>query len=128
MSRHALALIGGAVLLAAPMPVATAAAAAQPPHCPPGHAMKGWCSPGQARDARHSRDDRRSYERGYRDGQRDAWRAGQRLPRDVNYRVIRDYERHGYGPPPRGHAYYEVDGEVLLIQTATQLIVEALSR
>ena len=71
-------------------------------------------------------DDR--YERGYRDGQRDAWRAGQRLPRDVNYRVIRDYERHGYGPPPRGHAYYEVDGEVLLIQTATQLIVEALSR
>jgi hypothetical protein len=101
MSRHALALIGGAVLLAAPMPVATAAAA-QPPHCPPGHAMKGWCSPGHARDARHSRD--------------------------VNYRVIRDWERYGYGPPPRGHAYYEVDGEVLLIQTATQLIVEALSR
>lgn len=125
LTRTMFATAAGIALIAAP-----AAAFADPPHCPPGHAKKGWC--GYERDSRHhdgwddSRDAARAYREGYEDGRRDQWRAGQYLPRDIDYRIVRDYERYGYGPPPRGYEYYEVDGEILLIQTATRLIAEAL--
>ncbi|WP_022697638.1 RcnB family protein [Euryhalocaulis caribicus] len=121
-----LIVAGAGALLAAP-----AAAFADPSHCPPGHAKKGWCD----RDARYDRDrydrydrddyheERRAYEKGFRDGIRE----GQYLRDDVDYRVIRDYQRYGYAPPPRGHYYAQVDGEVLLVQAATQLIVQALA-
>lgn len=103
---------------------AAGAAQADPPHCPPGHAKKGWCD---ARQDRDWRDERRAYEDGYRDGQRQArWELNRRLPRDVDYIVVRDYDRYDLGPPPRGHYYAEVDGDILLIQAATQLVLQAL--
>lgn len=76
---------------------------AQPAHCPPGHAKKGWCSPGP----------------------KYVFRRGDRIPRDA-YVVIEDYGRYGYGRPPSGHGYVRVDGEIFLIALATGLIVEAL--
>lgn len=100
-----------------------AGAAVAQPSCPPGQAKKGNCSLWY--DDGYWRD----YEEGYRDGQRDAsWEIGHRLPRDVRYDVIRDYDRYHLRPPPRGHYYVEVDGRILLIQAATQLILEALIR
>lgn len=96
---------------------------ADPPHCPPGHAKKGECG------WRSDRAEQRAYEQGYRDAQRDAWRRGDYLRGDdVRYVVIReqDYDRYRLAPPPRGHYYAEVDGQVLLVQAATQLILQVL--
>ncbi len=104
---------------------AFAPAFADPPHCPPGHAKKGECG---WRD--NDRDERRAYEQGYRDAQRDAWRRGDYLRGDdVRYVVIRqnDYDRYDLPPPPRGQYYAEVDGQILLVQAATQLILQALN-
>jgi len=101
------------------------AAFADPPHCPPGHAKKGECG---WRD--NSRDERRAYEQGYRDAQRDAWRRGEYLRGDdVRYVVIRetDYGRYNLHAPPRGQYYAQVDGQILLVQAATQLILQAMS-
>jgi Ni/Co efflux regulator RcnB len=97
------------------------------PHCPPGQAKKGNCE--RWYDDRYYSSDDRAYEEGYRDGRRDArWEIGRRLPDDVRYVVIRDYDRYHLRPPPRGHYYAEVDGRILLIQAATQLVLEALIR
>jgi Ni/Co efflux regulator RcnB len=97
------------------------------PHCPPGQAKKGNCE--RWYDDRYYRSDDRAYEEGYRDGRRDArWEIGRRLPDNIRYVVIRDYDRYHLRPPPRGHYYAEVDGRILLIQAATQLVLEALIR
>ena len=102
-------------------------ALADPPHCPPGQAKKGNCVLWY--DDGYWRGEERAYEQGYRDGRRDArWEIGHALPRGVDYIVIRDYDRYHLRPPPRGHYYVEVDGRVLLIQAATQLVLEALIR
>jgi Ni/Co efflux regulator RcnB len=105
----------------------TSGAAIAQPHCPPGQAKKGNCQLWY--DDRYYRSTDRAYEEGYRDGRRDArWEIGHRLPNDVRYVVIRDYDRYHLRPPPRGHYYAEVDGRILLIQAATQLVLEALIR
>lgn len=104
----------------------TSAAIAQP-HCPPGQAKKGNCE--RWYDDKYYRSDDRAYEEGYRDGRRDErWEIGRRLPDDVRYVVVRDYDRYHLSAPPRGHYYAEVDGRILLIQAATQLVLEALIR
>ena len=115
--------------------VLPSAANADPRHCPPGLAMQGRCGD-DFRDRDRNRFDSRAfdrdriedaYEAGYRDGARDAyWRAGQRLPDDIDVVVIRDYDRYGLRPPQQGYYYGEVDGEVLLIQAATRMIAQAL--
>ncbi|NHK26612.1 hypothetical protein FF098_001665 [Parvularcula flava] len=114
-----LSTIAGGLLFAAP-------ASADPKHCPPGHAKKGWCSADygyyvnddyRQRDRDRLRD---AYEQGYRDGQRNAWRVGDRLDRD--YRVLRDYGDYGLRRPPQGYYYAETSGEILLIEAATQVI------
>jgi Ni/Co efflux regulator RcnB len=122
-----LKILVGTVILSA---FGAGAALADPPRCPPGQAKKGnctlWYDEGYWRDWR-SED--RAYDQGYRDGRRDAyWHVGRPLPREVHYVVIRDYGRYHLRPPPRGHYYVEVDGRILLIQTATQLVLEALVR
>lgn len=100
------------------------AAMADPPHCPPGHAKKGQCYAGN-----DYRANDRAYEQGYRDGQRDAeWRLGYRLPDHVRYDVIRDYDRYGFYEPPRGHYYARVDDDYLLVEAATQLVIDVLRR
>jgi Ni/Co efflux regulator RcnB len=107
---------------------------ADPPDCPPGQAKKGncvlWYDDGYWRDYR---DEQRAYDEGFRDGRREGraevrWEIGRALPRDVDYVVVRDYDRYHLRPPPRGHYYAEVDGRILLIQATTQLVLDALSR
>ncbi len=138
LSSLFLSAAGAAALLVVP---AAASAAAPDRHCPPGHAMKGWCDAGYGKHARHRdhrrdgydhrrdrRDEARAYRDGYQDGRRQALRRGQYIPRGANYRVIEDYGRYGYSQPPRGYQYAEVDGEVLMVQIATQLIAQALTQ
>jgi Ni/Co efflux regulator RcnB len=110
--------------------IGAGAAFADPPHCPPGQAKKGncvlWYDDSYWRDYR-SED--RAYEQGYRDGRRQArWEIGHALPRGVDYVVIHDYDRYHLRPPPRGHYYAEIDGRILLIQAATQIVLDALTR
>jgi Ni/Co efflux regulator RcnB len=106
------------------------AALADPPRCPPGQAKKGncvlWYDEGHWRGYR---DEDRAYEQGFRDGRRAArWEIGRPLSRDVDYIVIHDYDRHHLRPPPSGYYYAQVDDRVLLVEAATQLVLEALVR
>jgi Ni/Co efflux regulator RcnB len=129
------ALAGCAVVLA------SSPAIADPKHCPPGLAMQGRCGDdfrdrdrdrdrdGDWYEGRDYRDRDRlddAYEQGYRQGARDAWRAGQRLPDDIDVMVIRNYDQYGLRPPQPGYYYGQVDGEVLLIQAASRMIAQAL--
>lgn len=116
--------------IAAAFAVSTGAPAlADPPHCPPGHAKKGWCGNGWQADGydqwRDRRDEQRAYEEGYEDGRRDAIRHDGRYYDD--YRVIRDYDRYGLNRPPEGYYYAEVDGDVMMVELATQLVTQLLS-
>ena len=105
----------------------TAPAFADPKHCPPGHAKKGWCS---NYDRGHDhwddrRDEARAYEEGYREGRRDAIRYNGRYYED--YRVIEDYGRYNLSAPPNGYYYAEVDGDILMVQLATQVVTQLLN-
>ena len=114
-------------------------AAADPPGgCPPGLAKKGRCEqfPGYDRDDDY-RDRRRvedeldrAYEEGYREGRRDAvFDIGDRLDRD-RYRILdRSLYRDRYGRPLDDRYHYaEADGRRLLIEAATGMIVNMLTR
>lgn len=74
--------------------------------CPPGLAKKnnGCMPPGHARQ----------------------WQVGQVLQRHVIYYEVPAPLAIRFGPPPYGHRYVRVDGDVLLIAIATGLIVDAL--
>jgi Ni/Co efflux regulator RcnB len=74
--------------------------------CPPGLAKKnnGCLPPGQAKK----------------------WQMGQPLSRSVVYHDVPETLVVRFGPPPVGHRYVRVDGDILLIATATRLIVDAL--
>ena len=116
---------------------ATAAPAlADPPHCPPGHAKKGWCSPDRGdyrshdrRDDRRDRwddrrDEERAYREGYEEGRRDAIRYNGRDYYD--YRMIRDYDRYGLSAPRQGYGYAEIDGDIVMVELATQIVTQLL--
>lgn len=90
-------LAASATLLAAPM-----LAEAAPKHCPPGHAKKGWCTPGP----KHTTATRHRVER--------------------EYVVIRDYDRYGLRAPRDGYYYGVLNEEVFLISKATQEIIEGI--
>lgn len=120
-----------AALLLSPL-----SAAAEPKHCPPGHAKKGWCEPGVRYDRDRRRDDDfrsrleiedaldEAYEEGFRDGQA---LIGRRLDRS-RYRVLdRDLYHDRYGRRLDDDIYYaEADGRRLLIEAATGLILDVL--
>lgn len=104
---------------------------ADPPgDCPPGQARKGSCA--------HWFDDRYwraydvsdlAYEEGFRDGQRVVrWEIGRALPQEVRYVVISDYDSYHLSQPPAGHYYAKVGDRVLLVNAATQLVLDALIR
>ncbi|MCL5777644.1 RcnB family protein [Limibaculum sp. FT325] len=84
------------------------------------------------RDRHEFRHERReAYRDGYRDGRRHyrnrwGYRPGYYVPRE-RYVVVREYHRYGYAPPPWGHAYVSVDGDVFLVALATGLIVSAIA-
>ncbi|AQR61818.1 hypothetical protein BZG35_09235 [Brevundimonas sp. LM2] len=111
---------------------------------------QSWRGGDRDRDGRYERWERRSdhnrYDGGrytnreryndYRRGQRDQYRDHRRYYRGATlpyeYRsnwYIRDYNRYGYGHPPRGYGYYRTDtGDVVLAALATGVIVSLLSR
>ena len=66
----------------------------------------------------------RAYEQGYRDGRHDAIRYRDRAYTD--YYVIEDYHRYNLAPPPHGYYYARVDGDVVMVQLATQLVTQLL--
>lgn len=74
--------------------------------CPPGLAKKnnGCMPPGHAKK----------------------WQIGQVLPRQVIYYEVPAPLVVRFGPPPSGHRYVRVDGDILLIAIATGLIIDAL--
>lgn len=75
--------------------------------CPPGLAKKrnGCLPPGQAK----------------------RWRIGQRLPAQVVHYELPPTLVASLGPPPSGHRYVRVAGDILLIAIGTSLVVDALS-
>jgi Ni/Co efflux regulator RcnB len=77
-----------------------------PQGCPPGLAKKnnGCMPPGQAKK----------------------WQVGQRLPRDVVHYDVSPGLVSRIGPPPPGYRYVRVGGDILLVKTETQTIVDAL--
>lgn len=81
------------------------------------------------REARYYYDDgRRSYDDGYERGYRH-WSRGQVLPYEYRRQPIYNYDDYGWGPPPRGHAYYRTDtGDILLAAIATGIIVSIITR
>lgn len=81
------------------------------------------------RDHRHDRrwDDRRHDDRRYYNNRR--YYRGATLPYEYRSRwYVRDYNRYGYAPPPRGYGYYRTDtGDVVLAALATGVIISLLS-
>lgn len=75
-------------------------------HCPPGLAKKnnGCMPPGQAKK----------------------WRKGYPLPHDVRYYELSRDILVRLPPPPRGHRYVQVAGDVLLIAIGTSMVVDAV--
>ncbi len=73
--------------------------------CPPGLAKNKHCTP---------------------PGQLKKWTKGHSLPQDVYYRPLSNWRDYDLSPPPYGHVYGGVDGDILLIRTATRLVVDAV--
>lgn len=82
------------------------AMAGGPKHCPPGLAKKGSCTP---------------------PGQQKKWHKGDRIPRDVEYRVIADHDRYRVRRPDQGEVYIEIGGDIYLIAEATKRVIEAVN-
>lgn len=76
-------------------------------HCPPGLAKKnnGCMPPGQAKK----------------------WRVGQPLAKDVVIYEVPQQLVVRIGPPPAGHKYVRVAGDILLIATGTRMVIDAIS-
>ncbi len=74
--------------------------------CPPGLAKKhnGCMPPGQARK----------------------WAMGQPLPHDVVYYPVPQPVLVELGPPPAGHKFVRVAGDILLIAIGTGMVVDAI--
>ncbi len=74
--------------------------------CPPGLAKKhnGCMPPGQARK----------------------WAMGQPLPGDVVYYPVPQPVLAELGPPPAGHKFVRVAGDILLIAVGTGMVVDAI--
>ena len=75
-------------------------------HCPPGLAKKnnGCMPPGQAKK----------------------WRVGKPLPHDLVYYPVPQPLVVQFGPPPSGHRYVRVAGDILLIALGTGMVIDAL--
>ena len=134
----AAAVMGATLLAAGP-------AFSDPKGCPPGLEKKGWCDDrgwssrdrdwDDRREWRRDRRDRRdrwedaqerAYEEGFRDGVRRAYNVGDRLPRD--FRVVPDFDRFGWPVPGDGRGYVQYDERTYLVNLATGLILDILSR
>lgn len=54
------------------------------------------------------------------------WKPGQPLPPQLNLREAPVQLLEQLGPPPPGHSYVQLEGDLLLINTATQVVVDAV--
>ena len=59
-------------------------------------------------------------------GQLKKWTKGRALPHDVYFRPLSNWGDYDLEPPPYGHVYGSVDGDILLIRAATRLVVDAV--
>lgn len=84
--------------VAATLAATAAPAFAAPPHCPPGHARKGWCSPGQAAQ----------------------------LPPGIARQRLDGWRALNLPAPGPGRSYRIVDDEVFLVVDATLRVIEAI--
>jgi Ni/Co efflux regulator RcnB len=75
-------------------------------NCPPGLAKKhnGCMPPGQAKK----------------------WHMGQALPAGVRYYTVPQSVLTQFGPPPAGYQYVRVDSDILLLGTATRVVIDAI--
>ncbi len=75
-------------------------------NCPPGLAKKrnGCIPPGQAKK----------------------WRVGRPLPQDVVFYEVPPALVVRIGPPPSGHRYVRVAGDILLIAIGTRMVADAI--
>jgi len=75
-------------------------------HCPPGLAKKhnGCMPPGQAKK----------------------WQVGRPLPREVIFYSVPQPLVMQLGPPPSGHRYVRVAGDILLIAIGTGMVIDAI--
>ncbi|WP_316015436.1 hypothetical protein [Roseobacter sp. HKCCA0434] len=88
------------------------AATAQPDHCPPGHAMKGWCELGEGRVGNRDHDRYDDH-----DGERDVV-------------ILQNLEDYRLPPLPAGERYAVVDDRIVRVSSdtyATIAVVGALS-
>ncbi len=101
-------IIGGALLASltafAVMTTPVPASAGQK-FCPPGLAKNKHCMP---------------------PGQLKKWTKGRALSHDVYFRPLSNWRDYDLSPPPYGHVYGSVDGDILLIRAATRLVVDAV--
>jgi hypothetical protein len=102
-------IIGGALLA-----TLTAFAVSTTPL--PAAAGQKFCPPGLAKKNHHCMPP----------GQLKKWTKGRALPHDVYYRPLSNWRDYDLSPPPYGHVYGSVDGDILLIRTATRLVVDAV--
>jgi Ni/Co efflux regulator RcnB len=85
---------------------ASAGIAGSKGHCPPGLAKKGSCIP---------------------PGQQKKWVKGDRIPDDVDYRVIVRYDDRRLPKPRPGEVYIETGRDIYLIAEATKRVIEAVN-
>ena len=123
-----------ATLTALAMAAAVSPAVAKPKHCPPGHAKKGWCSPGGGFAAPRVRN-RVVAPNIVQPAETEtvivpaptgpAWSVGEYMP-STSYSIIRNYTTHGWPTPRTGETYVLMDGRYYLIHKATGMILNLL--
>ncbi len=101
-------IVGGALLAtltAFAVTTTPVPASAGQKFCPPGLAKNKHCMP---------------------PGQLKKWTKGRALSHDVYFRPLSNWSEYDLSPPPYGHVYGRVDGDILLIRSATRLVVDAV--
>lgn len=58
-------------------------------------------------------------------GQAKKWIVGDRLPSDIIWRQLDDWQRWGLPNPGDGNAHVRVDNEVLLLGLATRVVLQS---
>ncbi len=55
------------------------------------------------------------------------WKNGEKLPAPHNYQDVNDFRMHGLKPPAKGQRWVRVNGQYLLIVTATGAILSVIA-
>ena len=60
-------------------------------------------------------------------GKKQSWKNGQKLPAPKTYQDIHNYKKLGLKPPAKGQRWVMVDGQYLLIVSATGVILSVIA-